>query len=191
MTLHCNHSFNYYHLYHEVVSQKYSTNKYSFNAIKDSIVCPYCKSITNRLLPPSIDLGCDSKNYVNSITSCLDIQCQIKRCKWRPLYMTPIGRYCVDHYSDENKKMGNKPVFEIDIVKTHKTDNFIKMANVAAKKTKPNNMSGDNLANIKLQYKTTHTLESMKQILSDNSKPISGNKTQLTDRIFTYNLQTQ
>jgi hypothetical protein len=53
ITLSCNHKFNYVPLYNEVVNQKnkqnniYEIAKLSSNQIK----CPYCRAITNKLLP--------------------------------------------------------------------------------------------------------------------------------------------
>ena len=53
ITLICNHKFNYIPIYKEVIYQKNKTNtlyeitKLSSNQIK----CPYCRTITNNLLP--------------------------------------------------------------------------------------------------------------------------------------------
>lgn len=70
ITLSCNHKFNYVPLYNEVVNQKnkqnnmYEITKLSANQIK----CPYCRVITNKLLPyiayPSVKLTKNVNSYI-------------------------------------------------------------------------------------------------------------------------------
>ena len=72
ITLSCNHKFNYVPLYNEVVNQKnkqnniYEIAKLSSNQIK----CPYCRAITNKLLPyiayPSVKVTKNVNSYVTS-----------------------------------------------------------------------------------------------------------------------------
>jgi hypothetical protein len=72
ITLSCNHKFNYVPLYNEVVNQKnkqnnmYEITKLSANQIK----CPYCRVITNKLLPyiayPSVKLTKNVNSYITS-----------------------------------------------------------------------------------------------------------------------------
>jgi hypothetical protein len=70
ITLSCNHKFNYIPLYNEVVNQKnkqnnmYEITKLSSNQIK----CPYCRVITNKLLPyipyPSVRVVKNVNSYI-------------------------------------------------------------------------------------------------------------------------------
>ena len=52
ITLPCNHSFNFYPLYKEVYNQKYNRTNYNYNKIyTHQIKCPYCRQVSNKLLP--------------------------------------------------------------------------------------------------------------------------------------------
>ena len=72
ITLNCKHKFNYVPLYNEVVSQKnkqsnvYEVTKLLSNQIK----CPYCRIITNKLLPhipyPSVKVIKNVNSYVTA-----------------------------------------------------------------------------------------------------------------------------
>ena len=72
ITLNCKHKFNYVPLYNEVVGQKnkqsnvYEVTKLSSNQIK----CPYCRIITNKLLPhipyPSVKVIKNVNSYVTT-----------------------------------------------------------------------------------------------------------------------------
>lgn len=72
ITLSCKHKFNYVPLYNEVISQKnkqnnmYEITKLSSNQIK----CPYCRIITNKLLPhipyPSVKVIKNVNSYVTT-----------------------------------------------------------------------------------------------------------------------------
>lgn len=72
ITLICNHKFNYIPLYNEVVNQKnkqnnmYEITKLSSNQIK----CPYCRVITNKLLPyipyPSVKVIKNVNSYITT-----------------------------------------------------------------------------------------------------------------------------
>ena len=74
ITLVCNHKFNYIPIYKEVLYQKtkfntlYEVTKLNYNQIK----CPYCRTITNKLLPfipyPCVKLA---KNIHSSDNNCI------------------------------------------------------------------------------------------------------------------------
>lgn len=78
ITLPCNHSFNFFPLYKEVVNQKTGSfvgleiNRLSFNQIK----CPYCRQKYDQLLP-HIRLS-NEMNYINGVNSperlCMDFK---------------------------------------------------------------------------------------------------------------------
>lgn len=72
ITLSCKHKFNYVPLYNEVVGQKnkqnnmYEITKLSSNQLK----CPYCRAITNKLLPhipyPSVKVIKNVNSYITT-----------------------------------------------------------------------------------------------------------------------------
>lgn len=53
ITLLCNHTFNYFPLYNEIVQQKLHVNKYisSLRLSISQIKCPYCCKVQNKILP--------------------------------------------------------------------------------------------------------------------------------------------
>jgi hypothetical protein len=74
ITLTCNHKFNYIHIYKEVLYQKTKSNTlYEVTKLNSyQIKCPYCRSITNKLLPfiqyPSVKLA---KNIHSTEPDCI------------------------------------------------------------------------------------------------------------------------
>ena len=74
ITLTCNHKFNYIHIYKEVLYQKTKSNTlYEVTKLQSyQIKCPYCRTITNKLLPfiqyPSVKLA---KNIHSTGSDCL------------------------------------------------------------------------------------------------------------------------
>ena len=74
ITLTCNHKFNYIHIYKEVLYQKTKSNTlYEVTKLNSyQIKCPYCRTITNKLLPfipyPSVKLA---KNIHSTEPDCI------------------------------------------------------------------------------------------------------------------------
>ena len=74
ITLKCNHKFNYIPIYKEVLYQKTKSNPiYEVTKLQSyQIKCPYCRTITNKLLPfiqyPSVKLA---KNIHSTGSDCL------------------------------------------------------------------------------------------------------------------------
>ena len=72
ITLSCNHKFNYVPIYNEVVNQKNKQNNIYEIAklLSNQIKCPYCRAITNKLLPyiayPSVKLIKNVNSYVTT-----------------------------------------------------------------------------------------------------------------------------
>jgi hypothetical protein len=65
ITLDCNHKFNYYYIYKDIVAQKnnFKKNKYA-KAIKiNQIRCPYCRNVQNTILPYKPIEHCTEKIY--------------------------------------------------------------------------------------------------------------------------------
>jgi len=76
ITLSCNHKFNYIPIYKEVLYQKTKFNNlYEVTKLNyDQIKCPYCRTITNKLLPfipyPCVKLA---KNIHSSGSNCIPV----------------------------------------------------------------------------------------------------------------------
>ena len=52
VTMECGHKFNYIPLYNDLIKQKYFTNVMEESRLKiNEIRCPYCRSISNQLIP--------------------------------------------------------------------------------------------------------------------------------------------
>lgn len=108
--LHCNHKFNYLHLFNEVKIQKTVYNRNSSTRLKhNEIMCPYCRQITTKLLPyvPNID-GVDKILGVNRPQSlCMNFKncCYtLKRGKNKGskcghcAFETEFGTLCENHW---------------------------------------------------------------------------------------------
>ena len=132
ITLNCKHKFNYLPLYNEVVNQKnkqtntYEVTKLSSNQIK----CPYCRIITNKLLPhipyPSVKIIKNVNSYVTtSYNSKSDYFLYAPKCshattnnaktecqKYGVYYETENVLLCPQHYKTytTKHKTGNKKV---------------------------------------------------------------------------------
>jgi hypothetical protein len=117
ITLICNHKFNYIPIYKEVIYQKnrintiYEVTKLSSYQIK----CPYCRTITNNLLPyipyPSVKLikNVNSPEYdCMNATKCSHIMKQSDAnitCKKNALYYEEENvLFCPSHYKKYKEK---------------------------------------------------------------------------------------
>jgi len=65
ITLECNHKFNYYYIYKDIVAQKNNVkkNKYAKEIKIYQIKCPYCRNIQNTILPYRQIDYCNEKIY--------------------------------------------------------------------------------------------------------------------------------
>ena len=65
ITLDCNHKFNYYYIYKDIVAQKNNVkqNKYAKEIKIYQIKCPYCRNIQNTILPYRQIDYCNEKIY--------------------------------------------------------------------------------------------------------------------------------
>ena len=108
ITLPCNHSFNYYFLYLEVIKQKnnkFESKKLTYKQIK----CPYCREIHNNLLPfynlPNIKkiYGINSPESLTfKFNKCDYIYKSGKKqgclCNNNNAMNTKLGNFCKNHY---------------------------------------------------------------------------------------------
>jgi hypothetical protein len=141
VTLNCNHKFNYVPIYNEIVNQKnkqnnvYEITKLSYYQIK----CPYCRSITNKLIPyipyPSVRVIKNVNSYITTnynknpeyflhVAKCshgnnTDNHCQ----KYGIYYETENVLLCPQHYKlyTIKQKTGNKKNIK-GVAKCSKTD---------------------------------------------------------------------
>ena len=99
ISLPCNHSFNYYPLYQEIVKQKCSIRNKLNHLLLREIECPYCRQVHNGILPYKKIPGVRKIKSVNSPKEwCLNIN----KCK-------ECNKLCVDDYcSNECKKINNQ-----------------------------------------------------------------------------------
>ncbi len=64
VTLMCNHSFNYTHIFNEIFMQKYKPSIKEIQKLKrHQLKCPYCRNIQDYILPPLN--GFDNILYIN------------------------------------------------------------------------------------------------------------------------------
>ena len=129
IVLPCKHSFNYYPLYLEIISQKCKTNLLNIDHLqKSQIKCPYCRNISNKFLPyiSSIEGVCKIK-YVN----CPDSGCMSHRfCGWKfksgkhknsicgnAGFETTNGDFCSRHWKSSSKISDTEPLIHLTVVK--------------------------------------------------------------------------
>jgi hypothetical protein len=118
VTLACGHKFNYEPLYQEVIRQKgrLGMHNYYEKIGMHQIKCPYCRTITNQLLP-SIGPHPVIKrlNGVNAPASmCMPgIACSYTSCRVTAFYEYDANPYCLRHYnsaSTTNKNTKNTTI---------------------------------------------------------------------------------
>lgn len=155
----CSHKFNYIPLFNEVCLQKtkknvYDTDHLSINQIK----CPYCREISNNILPfiPSeTTTKFNGVNYPFKYSMKQRFKCDWKNCIKDSYY---IGEkcYCMLHYK---KSINSKGIKDKTTIKMTWTSDMTKL------------------------YKSKSVIE-LKQILRINKLKVCGNKKELIERIF-------
>lgn len=176
VTLNCNHKFNYYNIYKEVCKQKCKINPLETQRLKfNQIKCPYCREVTNNLLPyiegkniekirgvnhPSVySLSLFKCNYIYKSGKNKDCKCNMNA--WN--FNEKNGWLCKKHNSliIKNQEKVNEKVEEEKYLKNN-----------------------DEL--YKKYSKLTN--QSLKLLLKDNNLKISGNKTSLIFRLINNNI---
>lgn len=130
--LSCGHKFNYIPLYNEIKYQK--TNKYSisydFTKLSiNQIKCPYCRAITNNILPyfnyynlPIIKGVNYPQKYSMKINSCQHcLKTTNKLCN-NSACITPNGILCNKHYRQKIKTLDKS----IDNMKVNELKNLLR-----------------------------------------------------------------
>jgi len=96
ITLPCDHSFEYYYLYNEIIEQK---NRHS-----DYFKCPYCRKKYHSTIPFYEIEEIRQINVVNYHKNVLPLlKCSWKECAI-PAHKYKCGDYCKRHYLLANKK---------------------------------------------------------------------------------------
>ena len=110
ITLECNHKFNYLSLYNEIVYQKtkkiLDNSKLRINEIK----CPYCRNISNKLLPFFKYYEIDQikgvnfpLNYCFKINSCEYMDKKNNKCN-NSACISKFGMFCNKHLKYTKKE---------------------------------------------------------------------------------------
>ena len=173
ITLQCNHTFNYLPLYHEIVNQKTIFNHYETTRLySNEIKCPYCRTVTHKLLPYIPDPQVSIKRGINFPSkNCLKLyECswviksgQKKNCNCSESgYTNNNLTYCLKHHKMLDKKQALTELKD-DIEWT------------------------DNHEKINKKYKVPE----LKKILKSNKLVMTGNKKQLIDRIINKNVEIE
>ena len=162
ITLSCNHKFNYLPLYNELCKQKSRYNTLEITRLSiNQIKCPYCREITNKILPFIIDDNVELKNGINYPSK---YSMQINNCNW--IYKN--GK-------NKNNKCGcSSFIFNNNnfCLKHHKITN------------KTNTISSDDID----KYRKKYTVDKLKEILKENNLKIIGNKNELIMRLLEKNI---
>lgn len=124
--LECGHKFNYLALYDEVVKQKTVYNRLEVTNLKvNEIKCPYCRSITKKLLPY---IEPENTKLIKGVNYPKKYSIKMESCKWtykngknkgclcnENAFSSEFGIYCNKHYnkiSNANKECDNKNIIE-------------------------------------------------------------------------------
>jgi hypothetical protein len=153
----CSHTFNYKTLFNEIKNFKYNKYLYYSN-IKlqnNQIICPYCRTVINNLLPFIPSLIPDKINYVNyPLKYCLPLyKCKYsyknKNCQSNNAYINNNNTFCEKHHLLIEKK------------------NYY-----------------NNLTPEMKKYSKNYKVKDIKNILKSNKLKCSGLKNELVIRIF-------
>ena len=175
--LSCKHTFNYKPLYKEIYVQKTVRNVYDTVRLKvNELKCPYCRSVSEQLLPYLPSEEPERKTGVNGpakycMPYALPCEWQIttnmnnnkeKACT-KPACYIGTASYCKTHYQKvHTKKVHTKmiPTAKPEIAWTPAMTTFAK----------------------------SKTLIEMKQLLRLHKLTVGGNKKELVERLFTNNV---
>jgi hypothetical protein len=171
ITLQCNHKFNYIPLYNEISNQKQNNNLETTYLLINQIKCPYCRIITNKLLPYINHKDVIYKKGVNYPSKyCM----KLYNCQWIMKSGKNHGKFC------------NKPA--------HYTEHGT-YCNLHQTLAKENKIQKEKEHAIELLWSAHHAeiykkynIIQLKHLLRENNKKLGGNKKQLVHRIINYNL---
>ena len=166
----CKHTFNYKPLYKEIYVQKTVRNMYETVRLKkNEIKCPYCRSVSEQLLPYLPSEEPERKTGVN---------CPAKYCM-------PYQLVCEWH---NKEKSCTKPACYVDTVSYCKT-HYQKVHTKKVPKTKETTPKPNiDWTPTMTTFAKSKTLIELKQLLRLHKLMVSGNKKELVERLFTNNV---
>jgi len=159
ITLECNHKFNYIELYYEVLEQKTKKNLDNSKLKLNEIKCPYCRAISQNLLPYFKYYNAKSIKGVNYPP---DLSIQLNECQYieknaelcgKNACATKFGIFCNNHVKYNIK--------EEEII---------------------TNISGD-----VLKFYKKKTIKELKEELREHAIKLSGKKEDLINRLIIFN----
>ena len=163
VTLNCNHKFNYFELYNEVIKQKQKFNHLEIVNLKiNEIKCPYCRIITPNLLPYL---------EINGVE-------KIKGVNFPPKYCMSLFK-CQYKFKSGKKKncLCNKDSWKFD-------NGWFCMNHIKYCNTNKLQLDNELDKNHFLDYLDNTTLISLKAQLIENKLPKSGTKKILIERLL-------
>jgi hypothetical protein len=209
ITLTCNHTFNYVPLFEEVRNQKKINYMEIWRLSHKQMKCPYCRSITNNIMPfftqyklPLIYGVNSPERYSLNLHDCehkfksgkmKNTSCNKTACK------SGFGVFCNAHYKMMNNKESNK-VKKMQTKTLKKPKSLMKKTAILV-----NNNPVIDLPEVGLELVENKVIETfynadndtlktmtvviLKQILRVNECKVSGRKQELIDRILLYKLK--
>lgn len=163
----CNHTFNYFPLYKEVILQKISPNSLETSRLSPhQIRCPYCRTIVDNLLPfiPLVNVEkILNVNYpLNKCMKHLDCNKKLKNGQFctKTAYKINGQTYCDQHWKIINQKNQKNEDNENNVIEW--TDEMEK-------------------------YSKEKSVIELKQILREKGLKVGGTKKELVIRIITNN----
>ena len=169
----CKHTFNYKPLYKEIYVQKTVRNMYETVKLKiNELKCPYCRSVSEQLLPYLPSEEPERKAGVNGPAK----------------YCMPYTSLMCEWFTINNEKACTKPACYIGMVsyckthylKVHKNKVHTKKAPIA----KPEIVWTPAMTT----FAKSKTLIELKQLLRLHKLTVGGNKKELVERLFTNNV---
>ena len=203
ITLKCNHQFNYDALFEEIRNQKKINYMETRRVSHSQIKCPYCRTITNKILPyfvcynlPKIYGVNSPERYALSIYKCeyifksgkqKDTPCCKSACK------SEVGIFCNTHY----KMMENKKNNGSNNRKVKKSNQLSLQIEASKSNINLSDLDTEIVENTIVEtfqnldeasYKNKNLVQ-LKNILRLNGCKVSGRKQELIDRILSYKLK--
>ena len=189
ITLPCQHKFNYKPLYNEIIARKFKHNRYSVwresgNIATNQIECPYCRKISNKLLPYCPEISNIKKingvNFPKKYTMNLHTCNCVLKCgpnkgsicnKQGFLYFDETTKkttcLCLKHWKSQQKSQNKIKNSANAKEKYVKVPTFTKLE-----------------ASLNKKYKVVD----LKNILRENKQKLTGNKYDLIKRVILKNL---
>ena len=191
VTLDCNHKFNYIPLYNEICRQKnkklntLEINRLNFYQVK----CPYCRKITNNILPFIINENVELKSGVNypskyslKINTCQKIF-KVGKYKGQPCNCSSFiyngKNLCLKHHKINIKSK------EVAAKEGGAKEGGAKEEEAKDQKAKEGEKYNIEYLN---KLKKKYTVLQLKKILKDNYLKVSGKKENLIIRLINNNI---